>query len=185
MIIIKESKNYRKYQEAFQNSFLNISNLEENVPNNKDEIIQSILDNDFDTNKNNFKASLDTSLKRPYGIVLSSYSIDELSKMKTFKVWGIASGYALKKKDGFSNGLDIVSVHNSSGIKQLGELLIKSAIKNGGKYLDCFDGFLTNFYKKLGFVEYDRDSYNPKHDPGGKIKKALGGERDVIYMKLR
>ena len=184
MIIIKKSKSYRKYQEAFQNSFLNISNLDENVTQNKEEIIQSILDNDFDTNKNNFKSSLDTSLKRPNGIVLSSYSIDEISKMKTFKVWGIASGYALKKKDGFSNGLDIVSVHNSSGIKQLGELLIKSAIKNGGKYLDCFDGFLTNFYKKLGFVEYSRDSYNPDYDPGGKIKKALGGERDIIYMKL-
>jgi hypothetical protein len=88
MIIIKESKNYRKYQEAFQNSFLNISNLEENVPQNKEEIIQSILDNDFDINKNNFKSSLDTSLKRPNGIVLSSYSIDEISKMKTFKVLG-------------------------------------------------------------------------------------------------
>ena len=32
MYIINELKKYRKYQEAFQNSFLYLSNLEEAVP---------------------------------------------------------------------------------------------------------------------------------------------------------
>ena len=156
-------------------------NLEETVPNNIQDIIKSIKNNDFELDKPSFKASLDTAIRRPHGIVLSSYDIDEINKMKTFKVKGISAGYALKKH---SNGFDIVSVHNASGIKSLGELLIDSAIQNGGTYLDCFDGFLVKFYQKKGFVEYRRDKYDPTYDPEGKIKKALGGERDVIYMKL-
>jgi|GEM_PF-3234860 len=42
MYIINELKRYRKYQEAFQNSFLYLSNLEENVPQNKEEFMTKI-----------------------------------------------------------------------------------------------------------------------------------------------
>lgn len=182
MKIVKLPNKIWEYQKAYANSIVfDPSILDEDVPRTKPEIIASIKANDFDKNKSTFKMSLDTAVKRPHGVVLSSYGIDEINKMDTFKVKGIAAGYALKKKKG---GLDIVSVHNASGIKQLGELLLKSAIANGGNYLDCFDGFLVSFYKKLGFIEYHRDSYDPQYDPEGKLKKALGGERDVVYMKL-
>ena len=37
--------------------------------------------------------------------------------------------------------------------------------------LDCFDGFLPDFYAEFGFVEYKRE---PNWDPKG---------ADVVYMR--
>ena len=60
---------------------------------------------------------------------------------------------------------------------------MKSAIRNGGRHLDHFDGFLTDFYSKLGFKEYKRDKYDPKYDENGEFKSKYG-EQDVIYRTL-
>lgn len=185
MFIINNcDKSIREYYKVYLNSILIEDLILEDVPKNKEEIIKSIKNNDFDLSKENFRYSLTTALKRPHGIVLSSYSIDDLAKMKTFKVKGIAAGFALKVKSE-GNGYDIVSVHNSSGIKGLGSLLMDKAIELGGKYLDCFEGFLPDFYKSKGFIIYREEKYNSKYDPDGKLKKALGGERSVVYMKLK
>ena len=43
--------------------------------------------------------------------------------------------------------------NNNTGFKNLGTFLIKSSIKNGGNKLDHFDGFLTGFYSRFGFIE--------------------------------
>lgn len=65
-------------------------------------------------------------------------------------------------------------------IKNIGKELIQSAIKNGGCYLDHFDGFLSNLYSSLGFVEYKRDKFDPQYDPENKFRDKYG-ESDVIY----
>jgi hypothetical protein len=60
--------------------------------------------------------------------------------------------------------------------------LVKSAINNGGCYLDHFDGYLSNIYQPLGFVEYDRYKFDPQYDKDGLFRKKYG-EADVIFRK--
>lgn len=113
--------------------------------------------------------------------VLTPYSIAELNQMKLFKLKNFDIGFALKKHNG--NYSEIVSVFNNEpNIKGIGEMLIKSSIKNGGCYLDHFDGFLSGLYSKLGFEEIDRDTYNPMYDENNTIKNKYG-EVDVVYRK--
>ena len=52
-----------------------------------------------------------------------------------------------------------------------GAAIMKSAIDNGAQHLDCFDGYLTTFYKKYGFLEVDRQ------------ENWTAGQPDVVYMR--
>jgi hypothetical protein len=56
--------------------------------------------------------------------------------------------------------------------KGQGDALIRNAIANGAKYLDCFDGYLPEFYKRHGFVETGREP------------NWTDGEPDVVYMGI-
>jgi hypothetical protein len=53
-----------------------------------------------------------------------------------------------------------------------GDELVDAALKAGATHLDCFDGYLTEFYARHGFIEYDRSAnWTP-------------GEPDVVLMGL-
>lgn len=54
-----------------------------------------------------------------------------------------------------------------------GSWLVQKAIQEGGKTLDCFDGFLPDFYKRHGFTEYKREP------------NWTEGQPDVVYMVLK
>lgn len=115
--------------------------------------------------------------------MLTDYNISELSKMKLFKLQNYNIGFALKQfeNEGFT---EIVAVHNNEkNIKGIGEILMKSAIKKGGRHLDHFDGFLSGLYSKLGFQEYKRDAYDPQYDPDSSFANKYG-KQDVIYRKF-
>jgi len=54
-----------------------------------------------------------------------------------------------------------------------GKDMVQEAIDmDGARRLDCFDGFLPEYYKQFGFVEYMREA---NWTPGGP---------DVVYMEL-
>lgn len=53
-----------------------------------------------------------------------------------------------------------------------GSEVVKCAIECGGRELDCFDGFLPEYYSRFGFVEYDRQA------------NWVAGEPDVVYMRI-
>ena len=145
----------------------------------KEDVIIKIKNNDFSNDPQEFYDSINNSTKHKE--MLSDYSIDEFAEMKLFKLNGYDIGYALKKsKDGEYN--EIVSVFNNSEIKGIGNELIKSAIKNGGCYLDHYDGFLSDFYSSLGFEEYDRYEFDPQYDSEGKFEKKYG-KQDIIFRK--
>jgi hypothetical protein len=94
------------------------------------------------------------------GEFLAPYSEKDLSAMKLFKLKEHNLGFAVK-----SDG-DIVSVHNNSGLGGLGKEMMAAAVRNGGKKLDHFDGFLTGFYKKNGFGKVtDAWAWNDKYAP--------------------
>lgn len=54
--------------------------------------------------------------------------------------------------------------------KNRGKLLIRHAIKYGANKLDCFDGYLPNFYANHGFKEIRRESNWTPNGP------------DIVYM---
>lgn len=151
--------------------------VNELVSNDQSEVLTAINKNDLKTTAKEFHASLKKS-KHPG--MLHPYSVSELKKMRLFKVPDYNIGYALKK---WTNGkfAEIVAVHNNEPeIKGIGVPLMQSAIKNGGCYLDHFDGFLSKLYSKLGFVEYDRDKYDAKYFDDDSFEKQYG-KADVIY----
>lgn len=114
--------------------------------------------------------------------MLTDYTPAELSKMKLFKLKNYNIGFALKNFEdkGYS---EIVAVHNNEPeVKNIGNELIQSAVRNGGHYLDHFDGFLSSLYERNGFVEYKREPYNPEYDPNNEFSKKYG-KQDVIYRK--
>ena len=141
-------------------------------------VLKKIKNNDFIHNPRLFLKSIKKSSR---GEMLSEYSLEVMEDMLTFKLDGYDIGYALKKGEDDEYN-EIVSVFNNSGIKGIGDELIQSAIKNGGRYLDHYDGFLSGFYSKHGFEEYKRDKFDPQYDPTGEFRDKYG-ESDIIYRK--
>lgn len=179
---IEHMKILEKFKRIFKNSVLQESLIDElELNENSKEVLELIQSDNYE--KQNPKEFIRSLKSSKYLEMLSDYSVSELSKMKLFKVPGFNIGFALKKKDGKFN--EIVAVHNNEqDIKGVGKELMKSAIRLGGEYLDHFDGYLSNFYKDLGFVEYSRDKFDPQYDVDGSFRKKYG-EADVIYRKLK
>jgi hypothetical protein len=104
-----------------------------------------------------FKASLEKNARAG---TLSDYSLTELSQMQLFKVEGHDAGYAIKL------GGELVNLYNNGGdtSKGAGAWLVIHAIEHGATHGDHFDGFLTKFYRTLGFREAKRE---PNWTAGG------------------
>lgn len=96
---------------------------------------------------------------------LTPYSIEEFVKMKLFMVKTAQgtqnAGFAIK------DGNDIVSVHNNSGIRGIGNQMIEEAKRQGGTKLDHFDGFLSGYYRKHGFKVSGLDQWSEQYIPEG------------------
>jgi hypothetical protein len=113
--------------------------------------------------------------------MLTPYTPEELSKMKLFKLPGYNIGFALKNYNSNNDFSEIVAVHNNEPtVKGIGKPLVNASVKNGGKYLDHFDGYLSQLYKDNGFVEYKRDAYDPQYDEDGAFRNKYG-KQDVVY----
>ena len=153
---------------------------EDNESDEKNIVIEKIKNNDFISDPEAFLDSIKKSSRKE---MLTDYTIEDLENMKTYKLDGYDIGYALKQDDE-GNYNEIVSVFNNSGIKGIGDDLIQSAIRNGGRYLDHYDGFLSGFYSKHGFEEYKRDKFDPQYDPTGEFR-AKYGPSDIIYRKYK
>jgi hypothetical protein len=110
---------------------------------------------------------------------LTHYTPDEMTGFMIRMVPGKDAGYAIKP-DG-----DLINVFNATGEKKtgIGDLLIRDAIKNGAKKLDCYNGFLVDFYTRHGFVEVGRDKWNEEYRPEGWLDSDK--TPDIIYMEYR
>jgi hypothetical protein len=177
-------KNY--YERLIQNNnrLTEIFTINEDVDVDVDknqEALEKIKKGDFEPqDSNRFKTALNKSKHKE---MLTDYSDSELSDMLLFKVNGLDIGFALKKSEQTGKHDEIVAVFNNEpNVRGVGDELIKQAIKNGGCYLDHFDGFLSTIYSRLGFIEYKRDMFNPEYDKDSSFRKKYG-EADVIYRK--
>lgn len=173
---MNENSHYNRFR---LNVIFEDSDLHENNDQKRLSVINAIEAGDWETqNAGAFKTALEKSKHKE---MLGVYTTSELNKMKLFKLSGFDIGYALKKKDGKYS--EIVSVfNNESDVRGIGNQLINSAVANGGCYLDHYDGFLSDLYQSLGFVEYERYKFDPQYDKGGKFQ-AKYGKMDVIFRK--
>ena len=91
------------------------------------------------------------------------YEYSEYTAMKCFLSSDNQSGFCIK------SGNEIVSLFST--VKGRGKTLVCVAVDNGGSILDCFDGYLTNFYEAFGFKVYKKEKNWDKNGP------------DIMYMK--
>lgn len=113
-----------------------------------------------------FKAALARNSRAD---TLSDYDTSTLQSFRLYLLKGGQAGYALKP-DG-----EFVNLFNSGGAatKGAGPWLVLHAIEKGATHGDHFDGFLTGFYKKLGWAVTKREA---NWTPGGP---------DVIFMEWK
>ena len=122
---------------------------------------------------------------------LTVYKVSEYKKMKCYLGKNNSSGYCIAHRD------ELVSVFSSQ--QSSGTAIMKSAIKNGAKRLDCFalrnndkiSGDLYKFYSNAGFKIDERKNEGKPYpvvngvsdyvDDKGNIHPE--DERVVIYMK--
>jgi len=108
---------------------------------------------------------------------VTPYSESDYVKMgaQTYMTPNGKAGYALTKDK------DLISVFSKQ--PGLGGLGIVSAIRNGAKTLDCYDGKLPQIYRKFGFREKNRGKWDKKLAPKdwdyGKFDSP-----DVVFMEF-
>jgi hypothetical protein len=146
-------------------------------------IFEGEIPSGYDTNgdlDHDYPIFIDSMKKSRHPEALTMYSKnDYLAKgARLFKIKGIDAGFAV---DG--NG-DIISVHNNSGIRGLGNSLISMAKKEGGSKLDHFDiQKLNDVYSSEGFKEYERYKWSDEYAPSNWDYDRLG-RPDVILRKI-
>lgn len=80
---------------------------------------------------------------------------------------------------------DIVSVFKHPDCSVSGvalKYLIPKALANGGRKLDCFNGFLPGHYAKLGFVPTSKVKFNDEFAPED-WNYARDKRPDIVFMK--
>lgn len=77
---------------------------------------------------------------------------------------------------------DLRNVFNY-GQPGMGAHAVQNAISRGAKSLDCFDGYLVDFYGRMGFVEVERIPFNDDYAPDGWDYESLG-RPDVVIMEV-
>lgn len=65
-----------------------------------------------------------------------------------------------------------------------GRLAVRHAVAHGARRLNCYDGFLADYYRRLGFVERARAPFSPALAPEG-WDYASRGCPDVVFMALK
>lgn len=157
---------------------INDSKLISSSKEEQDKVLGFINNDKYEVN--NFKNFIISMKKSKYLQFLTEYTEEELKdSYTTYKVPGYDIGFAIK------NDNTITSVHNNSNIHNLGDALIRSAIRLGGKQLDHYDQkFLNDLYKTHKFEEVRRDKWDDELAPQNWNYKEFG-KPDIVYRKLK
>ena len=97
-----------------------------------------------------------------------------MAEVRFYLVSDHSAGFAID-----SDG-ELFCLFNESGIRGLGRILLTEAVNLGAKHLFCFDGYLFKLYSQFGFVEYEREKWNPDLAPADWPDDT---RPDVVYMK--
>lgn len=126
-----------------------------------------------------FKAAL---TKNTRADTLSDYSLEDLAKMRLFMLDGHDAGYALKSDGEFVNLFNNGPREQTKGA---GPWLVLHAIEQGATHGDHFDGFLTGFYRKLGWKETKREKNWTPGGPDVVFMEYQGGDRKTARARYR
>ena len=96
---------------------------------------------------------------------LSEYKYEDLEGIELYLANDNLSGFGV-----FTNTGELVNVF--SLVKGRGPAMVKLAVLMGAKCLDCFEGYLVDFYSEHGFITYQVE---PNWTEGGP---------SVHYMRL-
>jgi uncharacterized protein len=78
---------------------------------------------------------------------------------------------------------DVQNVFNNGGPKGGGSMAMIAAIEHGGRTLDCYAGFLPDYYHQFGFEEDQRMKFNPEFAPEGWDPED--DSPDIVFMSWR
>ena len=114
-----------------------------------------------------------------FGAAVHVYDRSDYENTDLFLYDGGKAGFAISK----TGAIISVFKHPDSSIDNAMPVLIQEAIRQGATHLDAFDGFLTEQYAKLGFVEVWRQPWDDQYTPEGWNKETMGTP-DVVYMGI-
>lgn len=122
-------------------------------------------------------AIVEAKRDNPAGAFVHAYEPDEYAEQNLFLSDGGEAGMSITK-DG-----DIVSVFRSPRATKKGVAgdLLRVALANGGKRLDCFDGFLPKLYARYGFVPVAKMKFDKEFAPED-WNHEKDGAPDVLFF---
>jgi 8-oxo-dGTP pyrophosphatase MutT (NUDIX family) len=106
---------------------------------------------------------------------LSPLDPGDLADRRMFMTADGAVGFALDPHE------DIENLFNNGGPKGAGREAMFAALGHGGQTLDCYNGFLADFYAQFGFQETGRMRFNRGFAPPG-WNFERDDDPDVIFM---
>jgi len=145
-----------RYEKRYLDMLLMEDVVKEDTNEDRNDILEKISTGNWKTTPDEFLDSVNASKRIEF---LTPYSVEELSEFRLFKLEGYKIGFALKE-DG-----DIILVHNNERVGGVGKIIMDKVIKSGGSKLDHYDGFLTGFYKSLGFKLDENDFFLDEYSP--------------------
>ena len=175
---------------------IRLFNLKEKVINpEKQKEVEYLINNDIwdtEVTPQQYKDSMSSSQRKEF---LVDYSLNDIAKMKLFKLKDYNIGFALKRRFDYSTGKYIsndydeaLSLHNNEpDVSNLSKILMRAVIRNGGMYLDYFetkDDYLGKLYSEMGFEEYKRHGLDLNWE-GDKSIRDKYGDIDIVYRTYK
>lgn len=118
-----------------------------------------------------FIAARNQSTRQHY---LSPLKPDDLSDHTLLTTENKKAGVAIDPKG------DLQNLYNNGGPKGIAADLVTTAISKGALTLDCYDGYLNNYYHQFGFEETGRMKFDPAFAHGWDTAKD--DAPDVVFM---
>jgi hypothetical protein len=122
-----------------------------------------------------FVAARDKSTRPGF---LTPHTAQEMAGQKMFLNASETVGISVDPKG------DVQNVFNNGGPKGGASKALIEAIENGGRTLDCYDGFLPSLYHQFGFEEDRRMKFNPEFAPQG-WDFEKNDNPDIVFMSWR
>lgn len=117
-----------------------------------------------------FVWALNAYARRQY--MLTQHSLADFNAMRCYLSEDERAGYAIDEE----GELTCLFAHYGSG-----DETVASAVLNGARKLDCFDGVLPALYRRHGFIEYKRAPWVRELAPPTWPFEELG-RPEVVYM---
>jgi uncharacterized protein len=121
-----------------------------------------------------FVAARDKSTRAPY---LSAHPAEALTQHTLLLNDSATVGVSV------APDADVQNIFNNGGPKGGGSKAMIAAIENGGRTLDCYAGFLPDYYHQFGFEEDKRMKFNPEFAPEG--WDDADDSPDIVFMSWR